>query len=212
MAGRGRLRLHGHVKRGARRFVWTKLEVAKLIVQAATPVAVAVLGVYLTRLAKRFEHAQWRNQRLIEKRISVYDDLASDLNDLLCYFTYVGCWKELNPRDVVALKRRIDKKVYLAAPLFSRSFFEKCMKFLNLCYATFQGWGEDAKLRTTFNRRKETAAANWDSKWDSLFADDVPDPSEIRTAYGELMRVFSEEMGIAASYDHPLARIPANVR
>ena len=40
--------------------VWSKLEIARLLVQAATPVAVAILGVYLTRLAKRFEHVQWR--------------------------------------------------------------------------------------------------------------------------------------------------------
>lgn len=179
--------------------MWSKLEIVKLLVQAATPIAVAILGVYLTRLAKRFEHVQWRNQRLIEKRISVYDDLASDLNDLLCYFTYVGCWKDLTPRDVVALKRRIDKKVYLAAPLFSPSFFENCMKFLNLCYATFQGWGEDAKLRTAFNRRKEAAGARWDSKWEDLFSDEVTDPREIRHAYGDVMRLFSEEMGITGN-------------
>jgi hypothetical protein len=41
--------------------MWSGLEITKLIVQAATPVAVAVLGVYLTRLAKRYElkDQQW---------------------------------------------------------------------------------------------------------------------------------------------------------
>ncbi len=190
--------------------MWSKLEIARLLVQAATPVAVAILGVYLTRLAKRFEHVQWRNQRLIEKRISVYDDLASDLNDLLCYFTYVGCWKDLTPRDVVALKRRIDKKVYLAAPLFSPSFFQNCTTFLNLCYATFQGWGEDARLRTAFNRRKEAAGAKWDSKWEGLFSDEATDPREIRSAYGEVMRLFSEDMGITETHNRQQTRIPTN--
>ena len=91
----------------------------KLLFQLLTPAAVAALGYYSTRVLKRFEHFQWRNQRLIEKRIAIYDSIAPDLNDLLCYFTYVGCWKELAPPDVVALKRSIDKKIYLAAPIFS---------------------------------------------------------------------------------------------
>ncbi len=193
--------------------MWTSLEIAKLVVQAATPLAVAGLGVYLTRLAKRFEHLQWRNQRLIEKRIAVYEDLASDLNDLLCYFSFVGCWKDLTPHQVVALKRRIDKKVYLAAPLFSPSFFEHCMNFMNLCYATFQGWGEDAKLRTAFERRKQAVGAEWEAKWDDCFSHDVSDPHQVRAAYQAVMASFSEEIGIlAASNKHQLGRMPSNIR
>src|SRR5436190_72718 len=95
---------------------WSSLEIVKLLVSVVTPLVVAVVGIYLSRVAKRFEHLQWRNQRLIEKRIVIYDDLAPHFNDLLCYFTFVGCWKELLPSDVVALKRTVDKKIYLAAP------------------------------------------------------------------------------------------------
>jgi hypothetical protein len=91
--------------------IWTSLEVVTLIAQLLTPVAVAGLGLYFTRIAKRFEHLQWRNQRLIEKRIAIYDDLAPHFNDLLCYFTFVGCWKDLTPPEVVKLKRAVDKKV-----------------------------------------------------------------------------------------------------
>jgi len=58
---------------------WNSLEIVKLVVATLTPIAVALLGLYLTRLAKRFEHLQWRNQRLIEKRIAVYDALAHKL-------------------------------------------------------------------------------------------------------------------------------------
>jgi hypothetical protein len=176
--------------------LWTSLELTKLVLQGATPLAVAILGLYLTRLAKRFEDVQWRNQRLIEKRIEIYDDLASDLNDLLCYFTFVGCWKDLTPMDVVRLKRRIDKKIHLAAPLFSPSFFEYCMNFMNLCYAMFQGWGEDAKLRTTFDRRKQAAGSKWEPTWDACFSGDVSKPSDVLIAYRAVMQSFSSEIGI----------------
>src|SRR4051812_5961528 len=103
---------------------WNSLEIAKLIVAAITPIALACIGVYIHRLTKRFEHAQWRNQKLIEKRLAIYDDLAPLLNDNFCYFTYVGNWKERKPVEIIASKRNIDKKIHLAAPLFSAGFFQ----------------------------------------------------------------------------------------
>ncbi len=134
---------------------WNSLEIAKLVAGLLTPAALAAFGVYIHRVTKRFEHLQWRSQKLIETQLKVYDDLAPQLNDLLCYFTYVGCWKELDPPAVVALKRAIDKKMFLAAPLFSESFFSACMEFQNLCFETYSGWGRDALLRAQFQRREQ---------------------------------------------------------
>src|SRR5258708_2100639 len=105
---------------------WSWLEVAKLAASLVTPVVVATFGIYIHRVTKRFEHLQWRSQKLIEKRLTVYDDLAPLLNDLLCFFTYIGAWKEMDPPTVVGLKRKVDKKLHLAAPLFSPRFFEAC--------------------------------------------------------------------------------------
>jgi len=136
---------------------WNSLEIAKLIAGLLTPVALAAFGVYIHRVTKRFEHLQWRSQKLIETRLKIYDDLAPQLNDLLCYFTYAGCWKELDPPVVVALKRTIDKKVFLGAPLFSELFFSACAEFQSLCFETYSGWGRDALLRTQFQRGKKPA-------------------------------------------------------
>lgn len=192
---------------------WSSLEVTKLLVSALTPIAVAILGVYLTRLAKRFEHLQWRNQRLIEKRISVYDDLAPQLNDLLCYFCFVGCWKDLTPPQVVALKREIDKKIYLAAPLFAPDFHSTCMRFMNLCFATFQGWGVDAKLKTPPDRRIQAAGIRWQSGWADCFAEDCSSVPELRAAYRDVMAVFSREIGLNPNlHEQPLGDYPANIK
>lgn len=193
---------------------WNWLEVAKLIAGLLIPAALAYFGVYIHRVTKRFEHLQWRSQKLIEKRLSVYDDLAPHLNDLLCYFTYVGCWKELNPPDVVELKRRLDKKIYLASPLFSDTFFKACEKFQTLCFQTYTGWGEDAKLRTQFQRRKE-ARSDWQADWEECFCDatSVCDPKEIKEAYASLMKVFAEDIGVHSSFSMPsLGRLPHNIQ
>lgn len=192
---------------------WTWLEVAKLASSVLTPVAIATLGVYVHRVTKAFEHRQWRSQKLIEKRLDVYDDLATDLNDLLCYFTFVGCWRDLEPPAVVAMKRKVDKKIHLASPLFGKRFFSCCMDFQNLCFETYSGWGRDALLRTSVERRKEARAHDWNDDWDECFSSQVSDPRAIRTAYAAIMEVLSEEIGVHPEASvPPSGRVPSNVR
>lgn len=191
---------------------WNWLEAAKIVASVLTPLALAAVGIYVHRVTKRYEHGQWRSQKLVEKRLSVYEQLAPDLNDLLCYFTYVGCWKDLKPPAVVALKRSVDKKIYLAAPLFSPSFFQACMAFQNLCFETYNGWGEDALLRTAFERRRE-ARSDWDSSWEKCFSENVAQPNEIREAYTRAMEAFSEDIGVQPQPFVPVSgRPPSNVR
>ncbi|MEJ7683363.1 MAG: hypothetical protein WKG06_36995 [Segetibacter sp.] len=131
---------------------------------------VIIAGLFLNKRLKIFEHKQWRNQKLIEKRLSAYDDLAPLLNDILCYYTYVGNWKENTSTQIVNLKRTVDKKIYLAAPIFCKEFFVACMNFMDTCYKTYTGWVQDAKLKTKFQRRQEAFGSKWDNKWNDFFA------------------------------------------
>lgn len=192
---------------------WSWLEVAKITSSVLTPIAIATLGVYVHRVTKAFEHRQWRSQKLIEKRLDVYDDLAPDLNDLLCYFTFVGCWRDLDPPAVVAMKRKVDKKIHLASPLFSKQFFSSCMDFQNLCFETYSGWGRDALLRTTVARRKEARPRDWNGEWDKCFSEQPSDPRAVRAAYSAIMAVLSEDIGVhpGASVP-PSGRVPSNVQ
>lgn len=191
---------------------WNWLEVAKLIASLLVPLALAVFGVYIHRVTKQFEHVQWRSQKLIEKRLAIYDDLAPQLNDLLCYFTYVGLWKELNPPEVVALKRVIDKKIYLAAPLFSENFFAACMAFQSLCFATYMGWGRDASLRTRFERRRDAMLKDWKVEWEECFSSEPVEPSQVRDAHRRVMEAFSRDIGVHGAFVVPSSgRIPSNV-
>ena len=193
--------------------IWNSLEITKLTVQGLTPILIVLLGILVNRAIKRFEHRQWRNQKLIEKRLEIYDDMAPSFNDLLCYFTFIGCWKDLSPIEVVKLKRVLDKKIYLAAPLFSPGFFSACMELMNLCYETYSGWGEDAKLKTKFERRKNAAGTEWETTWERMYSTQPGDPAAIRKAYQELMNCFSEEIGFGTEKEHPsLGKLPANIK
>ncbi len=156
---------------------------------------------------------QWRSQKLIEKRLAVYDDMAPLLNDILCYFTYVGAWRDFDPPSIVALKRVIDKKIYIAAPLFGEKFFHACMDFQNLCFKTFTAWGQDAKLRTQFKRRQQSRSEDWKAEWSDNFCNEVSDPHEVSSAYKRVMEAFAEDIGVHSSYViPPSGRLPANIK
>ncbi len=191
---------------------WNWLEFAKLGVGILTPIAIVVAGIYVHRITKRFEHFQWRGQKLIEKRLAIYDEIAPLINDVLCYYTYVGAWRDFDPPQIVALKRTIDRKIHLSAPLFGLEFFNSCMRFQDLCFDTYSGWGEDAKLRTEFRRRQESRPKDWKSEWADYFSDEVTDPKEIRTAYKAVMEAFAQDIGIHSPFSvPPPGRLPINI-
>lgn len=193
--------------------IWTSLETTKLIVSFLTPVIIVFIGVIVNKRLKKLEHRQWRNQKLIEKRLDIYDDIAPLLNDVLCYYTYVGNWKDPTPLQIINLKRVIDKKIYLARPLLCEDFFTYCMDFMNLCYEPFTGWGEDAKLRTQFQRRQDAIGTSWDKTWNSMFSDNnLPDIIEIRKAYNQVMNIFSQEIGLQNRDLYDIGIIPANIK
>lgn len=192
---------------------WNWLEVAKITASLLIPATIASLGIYVHRVTKRFEHLQWRSQKLIEKRLAIYDDLAPQFNDLLCYFTYVGCWRDLDPPAVVALKREIDKKIHVAAPLFTEDFFRRCSNFQNLCFETYTGWGMDARLRTQFQRRQESREATWKPEWAHCFSPETTEPGKILAAYRHVMEALARDIGVHAEFVVPNAgRVPHNVR
>lgn len=175
---------------------WSWLEVLKLGISAFTPVVLLFLGIWAQRAVKRFEHQQWRSQKLIEKRIRVYEELAPELNCLLCYYIRVGNWRGLSPKAIINKKREIDKQIYLAKPLFSGQFFDICMKFMDLCFETYTGAGKDAKLRTTFEGRKRVFEGTWDPEWDYCFSKSPTAEIAIHEGYESVMDVFSSELGV----------------
>src|SRR5215469_6073311 len=130
---------------------WNSLQVATLAVAALTPLTVAGLGVLLARASRRLEQVQWANQTVITRRLEIFDKVAPKLNQLLCFATFVGGWKEITPLTAIGLKREIDERMYANRVLFSDELFEAYREFMVAMYAAT---GADALLRAPI-----------DSKW-----------------------------------------------
>ena len=176
--------------------LWNSLEIAKIAASLLTPAALAIFGLFIQRVSRRFEDRRWVNQKVVEKRLEIYDQLAPGLNDILCYFTFVGCWKDLDPPDVVRMKRDMDRKVHLARPLFPASFSTACQAFLHECFTRFGGpWGADSQLRTTTAGRIEVHPRPWNPDWACHFASEHAETEKIQQLYLAIMTEFTVCLG-----------------
>ena len=182
-----------------------KLEIAKIIVSSLTALLILGLGILIHRITKSHEAKQWANQKVIEKRLQVYENIMPELNDLFCFFKAVGNWKQISPPTVLALKRTLDKKIHIYGPLFSKTLFVKYDKFIHACFNTYQGAGKDAILRTDpdYMRRKTVIENGWKDEWDSMFCKSGERSSTklIGDLYGEFVNQLSQELGVGLAYD-----------
>jgi hypothetical protein len=183
------------------------LEVVKAAAAVAVPVIVAILGYRLNRRAKLWEASQWRNQELIRMRVEYYHSLAPQLNDLMCYFTFIGKWKQFSPPEVVAIKRAVDREFYSALPLFTPECETAYDRFIQTCFSTFGDWGEDAQLRTGFVRRRNIAPESWDRTWERMFTHDEgqqvteEEIREVRATYSSVLGALAREIELLAPRD-----------
>lgn len=180
---------------------WNSLEIAKLVVAAATPVVVAVLAAVFSRALRRAEGRQWFSQKLVERRIELLTAALPDLNDLFCYFTWVGNWKELTPPEILLRKRRLDRLFYSNSPFFSTSATAAYDAFISALFKTFVAPGSSAQLRTGLSSqhgsRMSAFAGGWDLAWDAMFAQEGErtSPDAIRNLYQALAGTLGSEVG-----------------
>lgn len=182
--------------------VWNSLEAVKLVVGVLTPISVAGFGWFISRRLKRFELLQWSNQKLIEKRIAVYDLVGPQINKLYCFFMWVGTWKETSPVEVLQIKRDLDRTMHVYGHLFDHSVFSAYREFIDTLFDTFQGVGADAKIRSFLSSldgdRTNHCAYEWQPAWEEKFASPERAPSlhEIETRHTTLLKAFAQSMGV----------------
>jgi hypothetical protein len=180
--------------------VWSSLEIAKLIVSGLVPLTVALLGIWVGRLAKRLEDVQWRNQKLIEKRILIVDKIAPDLNDLFCYYAWVGRWKEQSPADVIERKRRLDHTVHINRPFLTTTCMEAYSTFMDQLFVTYAAPGQDARLRTTltsnYGDRVKDYCGRWEPSWNARFTGGFASRADLDALYHNLMNQLADQLGV----------------
>ncbi|UVC10192.1 hypothetical protein IHQ71_06185 [Rhizobium sp. TH2] len=163
-------------------------EIAKLVVQAATPIVVGILGWKLSKRLKDIEQGQWANRKITEKRIQIYDEVSPLLNKLLCYYTWVGDWQRHTPQQIIDTKRSLDQKIYVNKYLLEPDVFDRYQEFMEELFDHYSGIGEDAKLRTSYLDRRTSTAYKWDDEWKHSFVpNDIANENTVRKLYEAVM-------------------------
>lgn len=173
------------------------MQIATLAVAALTPITVAGLGVLFARTSRRIEQVQWANQTVVTRRLDIFAQLAPGLNQLLCFATFVGGWKEIQPRQAIGIKRQLDETMYANRVLFSGQLFAAYHQFMTALFAMYATTDADAHLRAPIesqwgNRRKMPW---WDDSMTNLFStDNLASIDDIQAAYDQLAQRFRADL------------------
>jgi hypothetical protein len=137
---------------------------------------------------------QWSNQKIVEKRIEIYDKMVPKLNDLICFYCYIGNWSEISPKSVLRLKRELDKEMNIYASLFSDDLSKKYLEFKQLCFVSTSGWEQDEKIKSYYELRQQNIP-DWDNAWNQYFdTNNVIEAIKIRERYDALIEAFKEDL------------------
>jgi hypothetical protein len=189
---------------------WTSVQVVTVVVDALTPLTVAGLGFYVARASRRIEQVQWANQTVVTRRLDVFAELAPGLNQLLCFATFVGGWKEIQPHQAIATKRQLDETMYANRVLFSDQLFAAYHQFMTTLFAMYAATGADALLRAPMESKwgDRRNLPWWDDSMTALFATPAAEIDDIQAAYDQLSDRFRADLYVTRQTQPLLATRP----
>ena len=174
--------------------IWDSLRVVIIIIAALAPFVIAVLLLRIKRIRKSLSDQHLDNQKLLEKRVEVYEQMGPGLNDLLCFFSYTGNWKELTPMNIMDTKRKLDKYMSSHTALFSDELIAGYKALMQVCFVAFSGWEQEEKIKSHYVLRQEQQL-NWDDSWIPFFdTKNVLDGTVVKARYDELMACFKKDL------------------
>jgi hypothetical protein len=186
------------------------LPIAQLVVQALTPLAVLGLGFCLARLSRRVEAVQWANQTVVSRRVELFTQVAPKLNQLLCFATFVGRWKEITPQQATMLKRDLDEIMFANRMLFSDELFNAYQLFMKSIFDMYASADADAPLRaqitTELGDRRNLVW--WEEPMASRFsATNSTTIAEVQATYEALGEWFRADLYVC-HIDRPVLPVP----
>lgn len=168
-----------------------------------TPIVVGLSAIVFAR-------RQTRSEQLLGVRLGYYQELAPELNRLMCYLTFIGTWRDDSPLDIVMLKRRLDSRFACALPLFSEEVGTAYQALMQKTFTTFGLWGQDARIRSSAYRRRQAwkrLDLEWNPDWDECFEleDDAPisasSLADYRHAYDRLVGALVHDLSLSRARD-----------
>ena len=142
---------------------------------------------------------QWSYQKIVEKRLEIYDKVVPKLNDIFCFYCYNGNWSEISPVALLRIKKELDKDMNSYASLFSDDLSKKYMAFKQLCFVSKSGWEKDEKIKSHYELRQQNSL-DWDDGWIQYFdTNNVVEAIKIKERYDALIGSFKKDLVLVQS-------------
>lgn len=174
---------------------WNSVKIVEIIISILTPLIGGIIAWRLAKLGKKMDKQKFVGEKIIEKRLSFYDNVVPSLNDLYCYYHRVGNWKELKPTEIIEKKRFLDKQFYVYSHIFKKDILKAYQPFIHKCFQPFNGWGLDAKIMMNLSKRRDLP--EWNTDWNELFAEEnMVESKQFNKSYFELLNLIRTELEI----------------
>jgi hypothetical protein len=173
--------------------------IAQLTIQALTPIMTATIALVILILGTRLERSKQLHRSLLDKRMSLFEEIAPGLNDVYCFYQTVGHWSDLNPDEIIKRKRTIDRAVNVNRHLFRKHFWEVYKEFENAHFEMFSSVGQPARLRLDTNYMRERIGPHFKKEWEQCVSSAPGDRKEQIRSYDILMDVLGSEVKGEAS-------------
>jgi len=164
-----------------------------MIIATLAPFIIAFLVIRFNRIVKRLNKKYLTNQRIVEKRIEIYERIGPKLHDIISFYCYSGNWKEITPLEIRRLKKELDEEININSPLFSNDLGKKYNDFMLLCFVSFSGWEHKEKIKSLYEIRQEQNV-EWKDEWIQFFdTKNVIEGIRVKESYNELLACFKKE-------------------
>jgi len=165
------------------------------------PLLLAVAG-FLIGFIVQTVNRQWQiKDRVAGKRLEIYERIGEDLNRIYCYVMDVGDYTKDDPFTILSAKRNAQRQMNIYQALWPPDTFDALRAFLNSAFKTFQGPGEQARIRASMFQKKayyQKLNLEWNPEWDERFVDDFGDlethQAEHRRLYEDMQRLLSRDL------------------
>ncbi len=178
--------------------IWNSLKIPITILAVLAPIIIALLIFRYKKIIKALEKKHQDNQKIVEKRLEIYDRIGPKLNDIFCFYCYNGNWKEISPPDIVRLKKELDKDINVSSPIFSNNISEKYTDFMRLCFVSFSGWEHDEKIKSLYELRQENNL-EWKEDWIQFFdTNNVVEAIKLKEKYEALLESVKKDLSFSS--------------
>jgi hypothetical protein len=173
------------------------VETLQTVLSIITPILVLALGIPIARYTKRLDTQALVDQKIIERRLALFDEVGPKLNDLYCLSRFVGHFRSIEPAKAVEHKRALDRVIHVNRPIFSPEFRSAYNAFMDTTFEMYTGGAQDAKLRIDRVQLQRERGGEWPAEWNRHFSQQGgTDPREVVRAYENLVEAFASDLGI----------------